>query len=441
MPKILINEIDKTTPGTPNGYSNYAVLLPGFRGRTPVLLADAKPGSDIVADKVQPDSNGVYEFSNVQDFLDTIRPVAPHYDLGGVSISHFGNQMAYELLKQGYSVIYLPFDPEKWADTLLNKATWDMFKDKANYDFRFVSHGLLESSDTTKLEQRMGALHTAITALNEVLNSTDIAESDRFTISADTVFDGTVTAEHEELYQDLYSTLGSSQEIVGLKDPYTDEYYASCDMAIAGVLTEIKSLESKLSGVITSGTIETVNGLIADLVTYIASDVAASAELPGRGDCVALVELDENAYATAQINPERAILDAIEKTSFITEANGKYCAMTVPSVVYIMADDVQVKSGTEIINNPFANNKKFPGAFHYLTCFMNALRAGYAEWYAAAGYTRGVSNYSIDYTTVTLGEIAINALEPRNRLTDANKYACNVIANFRGSYYLYSYCI
>ena len=80
-----------------------------------------------------------------------------------------------------------------------------------------------------------------------------------------------------------------------------------------------------------------------------------------------------------------------------------------------------------------------PGAFHYLACFMSSLRSGYAEWYAAAGYTRGVSSYRIERTTVTLGEIAINALEPRNTDGTVNspKFACNVIANFRGSYYLW----
>jgi hypothetical protein len=86
---------------------------------------------------------------------------------------------------------------------------------------------------------------------------------------------------------------------------------------------------------------------------------------------------------------------------------------------------------------------KFPGAFHYLACFMNSLSSGFAEWYAAAGYTRGVSSLTIDYTTVKLGEIAINTLEPRYKDDIANadekypKFACNVIANFRGSYYLW----
>jgi hypothetical protein len=89
--------------------------------------------------------------------------------------------------------------------------------------------------------------------------------------------------------------------------------------------------------------------------------------------------------------------------------------------------------------NEFGNNVKFPGAFHYLACFVNSLKLGFAEWYAAAGYNRGVSSYVIDHTSVKLGEIAINALEPRNIEDQATQppFACNVIASFRGSYYLW----
>jgi hypothetical protein len=155
----------------------------------------------------------------------------------------------------------------------------------------------------------------------------------------------------------------------------------------------------------------------------------SSTEIPGRGDCIALIELDESQYKDTTIKPENAIITAISRLSDINAVNGRYCAMTVPSVVYKMSD-----------NADFNNNKKFPGAFHYLACFKQSLGLGFAEWYAAAGYTRGVSSYVIDYTTVKLGEIAINALEPRNYGDPQSKYpafACNVIANFRGSYYLW----
>lgn len=155
--------------------------------------------------------------------------------------------------------------------------------------------------------------------------------------------------------------------------------------------------------------------------------------MPGRGDCVALIEADENRYLGLTSKPEIQIIDAVNEMTHINADNGKFCALTVPSVYYKMAIDKDKP-------NEFNNNVKFPGAFHYLACFINSLKLGFAEWYAAAGYTRGVASYMIDHTSVKLGEIAINALEPRNYddpQEDYPKFACNVIANFRGSYYLW----
>ena len=115
--------------------------------------------------------------------------------------------------------------------------------------------------------------------------------------------------------------------------------------------------------------------------------------------------------------------------SDINAANGKYCALTVPSVYY----------KTTSTDKSAVNTLKMPPAFHYLMCFINSIRLGFAEWYAAAGYTRGVSSYTIDHTSVKLGEVALNALEPRCIIDQSAdpKFACNVIASFRGSYYLW----
>ena len=100
MPKILINEKDRTSPGTPGGYSNYSVLLVGFADSTKEKPVDAK----------KPDSNGVYEFSSAQSFKDTIGLMEPRQTAAstGTTIYHYGNQMAYELLNMGYSIIYKP---------------------------------------------------------------------------------------------------------------------------------------------------------------------------------------------------------------------------------------------------------------------------------------------------------------------------------------------
>ena len=197
-------------------------------------------------------------------------------------------------------------------------------------------------------------------------------------------------------------------------------------------------LAAKNSDVFLSSSFNNANEAIANLAMYKAAvgneDEADAAS--GRGDCIALIEVDESKYTSTQgtvegevsVRPEKRIINAVNEMTGINADNGKFCAITVPSVFYNMDKDPR-----------FNNNVKFPAAFHYLACFKYSLGIGFAEWYAAAGYTRGVSSYIIDRTSVRLGETAINALEPRYTKTGEGQpvKACNVIANFRGSYYLW----
>lgn len=404
MPKILISEKDFTSPGIAGDYSNYAVLIAGFKG-------EGKNPS------VEPDSNGVYEFTSAQDFIDTIGEVAPKREdnAGEAVIYHYGNQMAYELLVMGYPIIYLPIDS---VEELTNANTWEKFKDKASYDFRFITHGLLESSDVVDKEayeaanQRLAAVEADIKALENIRTEIEQESNTEFETE-------------EEYYESLL------EKDAGFKDA-SGTVYVSYEAACAGTENEKAALENEIkslsAGGVTTEMINNANRNIANLAMYCDS---TSNEIPGRGDCVALLELDENLYTDNYIGTkaEELIINAVnELHSNLNEDSGRFCAVTVPSVHYKMTDKAA-----------FGNNKKFPGSFHYLACFISSLKSGFAEWYAAAGYTRGVSSYVIDHTSVKFGEIAINALEPRNRVNEESspKFACNVIANFRGSYYLW----
>ena len=60
----------------------------------------------------------------------------------------------------------------------------------------------------------------------------------------------------------------------------------------------------------------------------------------------------------------------------------------------------------------------------------------YNEWYAIAGYDRGVSDYAIKSVGCKFGDIAVNALCPRNNKSDVKK-AVNVIAKIKNNYYLW----
>ena len=158
MPKILIKEIDRTSPGAMGDYSNYAVLLVGFQG-TPSSTAQL----------VECDTNGVYEFTSAEDFKNTIGLYAPKITKNGNTLYHYGNQMAYELLNLGYKVLFKPITS---IVEITKESFWDIFKDKANYDFRFISHGLLNSEELSNTLQevmsRMSVVKQAIAILNEV---------------------------------------------------------------------------------------------------------------------------------------------------------------------------------------------------------------------------------------------------------------------------------
>ena len=411
MPRILINEKDYTSAGTPDAYANYAVLITGFAGSN--------------LDTTKADANGVYEFNSAQKFIDTIGLVAPEVGLGdGISvIYHYGNQMAYELLTLGYSVVYKPISSISEMD---NADFWEIFRDKASYDFRFISHGLLE---TNYNDERLEKVNEAIEELKRIYSEAEANAKD-----ATTNQDFEIVDWCEELYKEVKANFDGFKTV---DEDGVETIYATYSAAEAGTKAEYDKLTA--GGGIALTTFNNINGHIANLACY---RTDSTEDIPGRGDCVALIELDEKRYLNAASNakPENLIISAIKEMSQINEDNGKYCALTVPSVYYTMTGNEKFANKVLDENNKVPN-KKFPGAFHYLACFMNSLQQGFNEWYAAAGYTRGVSSYVVDHTTVKLGEIAINALEPRNLVDDQNKvqpkFACNVIASFRGSYYLW----
>lgn len=106
----------------------------------------------------------------------------------------------------------------------------------------------------------------------------------------------------------------------------------------------------------------------------------------------------------------------------------KNCAIFLPTVVYDLnrSKDYMTK---------FSDNMRFSASFHYLTCVANASER-YAEWYAASGFTRGVSPFGIKTTDFTVGEAIIDKLQPRNQ-AGGLVHAVNVIAKFRNQYLLW----
>lgn len=160
-----------------------------------------------------------------------------------------------------------------------------------------------------------------------------------------------------------------------------------------------------------------VNNAIITLTTAV-NTVSDPADT-GRGDCIALVDICSSAYS--QKSQSEAITKITEQVNALTAS--KYAAAFAPYVTYAMAED------------PIYKNATFPASFHYLACAAKAAE-NYNEWYAIAGYDRGVSNYTIESVGCKFGDTAINALCPRNDKGKTEK-AVNVIAKIKNNYYLW----
>lgn len=149
----------------------------------------------------------------------------------------------------------------------------------------------------------------------------------------------------------------------------------------------------------------------------------------GRGDVIALADINEETNDIVNATTKEALLKAFGTAAGNLAKNpnaSKYTAIFAPRVVYDFGypeDDV------------YSSDVKFPCSFHYLACAAQAQQR-YAEWYAVAGYQRGICSLPIKYTTYTFGDIDINTLAPRkaNTFTDT---AINLILTERGSYYLW----
>lgn len=140
MPKTIINEYDRTRV-VQNDYSNFAVVVPGY-------VSD-KTNNDVF------DENGIYICNNVAKFKRDVGLVETENN------EQIGNQIAYELLKQGYTVLYKKLDDEteygtekkKGAEALETKEFWECLKDKSAYDFRYLITGGYYDKDAYKCIQ------------------------------------------------------------------------------------------------------------------------------------------------------------------------------------------------------------------------------------------------------------------------------------------------
>ena len=443
MPSIIIKEYDKTKSVVSN-YANFSVVVPGYCVKNGIF-----------------DENGIYECNNQDDFVENIgkvaptegisklpeapksvekqftkagsdtagsfddfvelvgQPVKPTHTEASVSIiyqrvARNEEQVGYlvdENYKYNKVIAVEETDPEKIPTARFH---WDPEGDNIPYNIYVFNDK--DTGDYTKIEftdpvsDSWSATYYAISASNPDNRGND------------TVYD------YHYGNQIAYQLLGLG---------YTVLYVNMNGKTIAALGTDDfwSALKDKsiydfryiVSGLL--GNTHAINTAMVKLAAFVnptkGSEVSTS---NGRGDCTALLDLPKDLYkglkqSDAVVNIQSFVFADLTDSS--VSNSGSYAAYFAPFVNYV----------GEAIKADY-NNSEFPGSFHYLACAAKAAE-NYNEWYAIAGYTRGISNYNIDAIGCNFGELAVNALEPRFEIEQTLDKAVNLIVKIKGSYYLW----
>ena len=311
------------------------------------------------------------------------------YSADVVLPAHYGNQIAYELLGLGYTVLYV------------------------NMGEFYPSKTKTETEVTT----------TKVPVLDE--DGEPVLDEDDNPVMEDKTT--TTTTE---------VNIGRNGVLESLKALGTEDFWAN--------LRDKTTYDFRF---VLTGFIDDNNGYI-DFMKNASFEISklVAWEKPGedplkhvraRGDALALIDLDESAIRATLASTTTGLGNTTKRTIQAIQAelgkqnfgsHGKYSAVFTPSVTYT--------------NNTKADafgNSQFPASFHYLACFAKSVFTNNnKEWFAVAGFNRGNSIYNISSTAFKLGDIAVQALEPRSEIKGSGvKVAVNVIVNNRGSYYIW----
>ena len=392
MPKIVIKETAKVTAAR-GEYENFTVVVLG-----PINEAS----------KIEKfDNSGVCEFTDQTIFKDTVGLIAattisstakaPEEITGEGIVTYTltdnaNDKLAFNNLASLNGVYYLK-EPKTAADTdygYLKSTTHKYTKITNDSEFTAGTYVMLKSegSDVVSYSQygnqiAYELLGLGYTVLYRAFYPSDYSESDTSDLVKALVGKNIVSMSNLGNYEKCWSLLEDKAE-------YDFRY------ALSGIIEGDVLIGEK-----------TVSQCISALCDK-------------RGDCTALIDIDASKYnGTNQVT---AVNNIKESLSGVTAS--EYTALFAPYVVY----DMKVPS-------EYNSNTTFPASFHYLACAAKAFE-NYREWYAVAGYTRGISKYKIVNVGCVFGENAINTLEPRNSDNGVDK-AVNLIVKIKNNFYLW----
>lgn len=393
MPKITITEKDYTTPGI-NTYSNFTVLVAGFAAKTV--------------------EGTIFEFTTQKEFLNTIGAKAPEkvavkaiyatpkaapvfedQTIEGISTLVTPAEFYATYVNQVYSFETIAEPEDGKGKDILRVIVDGEGTEEDPYEYAYYKLTLVESSYDKNTQ------YVIVLTGNEGADEVDPSDE-----GAGISYGNQIAYELLGLgYPVLYKVIDDISELSD-SDTWVDfEDKANYDFRFI------------------------INGLIYN---NIAANETISDLAFKRKDCVAILDIAAEKYEADTIKNSADLIEAVKNEAnnynFSVDVTGgetgdKYAALFAPTICYNYHD------------NNYDNNR-FPAGFHYLACLANSLGLGNPEWFAAAGYTRGVSSYSIIGTDVNFGDAADKALEPRNSLGGLN-HSVNLIEKVRNNYYLW----
>lgn len=404
MPKIVIREYDKTKAVGPE-YASFAVVVPGY---IPDDVKELLGTPESVFDE-----NGIYECSSRDDFVKNVS-IAPNNTVlvdratGPVIDKTFGEEPKAltetefnDLLAKGNLYTATIKGAESVGNLVDDEYIYEKVTANNGYVFKSVPVETPEGEDEA-------------TPANE-----DESSYTLFAVLAD------------EGHNDIYETHYGNQiayELLGLG--YTILYKVIKGTADLSNSDWWKPLKDKslydfryiISGLL--GTSATISSEMVAVAKFDPENKAFDKVDPlsaGRGDCIALLDIEPSVYQGKGSQEE--IINSV-RGKYDSIPTSKYAAVFMPTVTY-----------TEASMDAKYTNRTFPASFHYLACAARSSER-FSEWYANAGYTRGISNYTIESTGCNLGEAAVNAFQ-RRFIVDKDTLAINPIIKLRNNYYLW----
>ena len=393
MPKVIVREIDNTTAGS-DTYSNFTVVIPGE------ISEALRPAWEKVADE-----NGVYECSSIDDFetyigkvnsIDAVTAEAPTVITFKAGETTYGEIKSLIAEDQGsfYSVV----------DNVLKQI--GKLQDE-NYKYTVIEDILVddfwqpdeETSKPTDASLNITDLYYIETG-KEGTNAKAAIVGNRL---AYILLSLGYTILYKKILNDQSKTISDWDWWEPLVDKanYDFRYISlggySDDTAIRNALkVAARYSEASLADWPSSGTIATESG-------------------QGRGDVTVLVDVDESNFGN-NLTQSEAIKNIqswiVSESDYFKTASGgkdlgKYGAICAPKARILVSSD-NIYDGT----NKGTTEIEIPCSIYYLACAAKASET-YAEWYPVAGYVRGVSDFTVVGTTLPLGDLAVQSLQPR----------------------------